>query len=290
VVASGALGFDGKGYWPWERPLVWCGLIKPEFFTVVTRTLTRHPCPGNLRWWKPLSCIRLIPGGSVNKVDLTNPGIDWWYQRVNPRLNHERYPLVGSISGTRRELIEMADILNYEDVHLVGLEVNTSYPKTGHPMKSTETTEAVIEMVKAVVEASRYPVIVKVSVDQDYCAIAEGLTDLAEAISLNSVPWKTIFPSSERSPLWKLEEKVGGGGGDVSGKPAQWKNWQAVRELAQQGALPVIGPSIMTFEDVARVRALGARAVSFDAIHLRTPWRATSIVEAYMRLHACNLD
>ncbi len=77
MVASGALAFDGKG-WPWERPLVWSGLIKPELFTVVIKSLTRNPRPGNLRWWKPWTCVRLIPGGAVNKVGLTNPGIEWW--------------------------------------------------------------------------------------------------------------------------------------------------------------------------------------------------------------------
>jgi hypothetical protein len=47
MVASGALAFDGKG-WPWERPLVWLGLIKPELFTVVIKSLTRNPRRGNL--------------------------------------------------------------------------------------------------------------------------------------------------------------------------------------------------------------------------------------------------
>ncbi|HEY4504003.1 MAG TPA: hypothetical protein VJJ28_02755 [Candidatus Paceibacterota bacterium] len=75
MVASGALAFDGKG-WPWERPLVWLGLIKPELFTVVIKSLTRTSRVGNLRWWKPWTCVRLIPGGSVNKVGLTNPGIE----------------------------------------------------------------------------------------------------------------------------------------------------------------------------------------------------------------------
>ena len=67
MIASGALGFDGKG-WIWERPLVRLGLIKPELFTVVIKTLTRNPRPGNLRWWKPWTCVRLISGGSVNKI------------------------------------------------------------------------------------------------------------------------------------------------------------------------------------------------------------------------------
>lgn len=277
MVASGALGFDGKG-WPWERPLTWLGLIKPELFTVVIKTLTRHPRKGNLRWWKPWTCVRLIPGGAVNKVGLTNLGIEWWCKRVGPRLDLQRFPIVGSIFGEKQELVEMTEMLNEFD--LVGLEVNVSCPNTGHLM---EITEIVVDSVKAVKRASRHPIITKVSADQDYLTIAQELSGFAEAISLNSVPWNTAFPNSKQTPLWKLEKKVGGGGGGVSGKPAQAHNWAAVSALAQQGVIPVIAPSIMEFEDIAHVRSLGAHAVSFGAIHLRTPCKPTSFVQKEMK-------
>jgi len=273
MVASGALAFDGKG-WPWERPLVWLGLIKPELFTVVIKSLTRNPRPGNLRWWKPWTCVRLIPGGSVNKVGLTNPGVEWWCREVGPTLDFQKFPIVGSIFGDENELVEMAGMLN--PFGLVANEVNVSCPNTGHAIKQVEM---VVNSVKAVKRASRHPVIAKVSADQDYLAIARGLVGVAEAISLNSVPWKTVFPHGKPTPLAKLEKHVGGGGGGVSGKPAQYHNWAAVESLAKQGSIPVIGPSIMEFEDMEKLRRLGARAISFGAIHLRTPWKPTSIVK-----------
>jgi len=274
MVASGALAFDGKG-WPWERPFVWLGLIKPELFTVVIKSVTRQPRRGNLRWWKPWDCVRFIPGGSVNKVGLTNQGIEWWCKKIGPRLDFKKVSLVGSIFGeTERELVESAIMFN--QFNFVALEVNVSCPNTDHPL---EAAGKVIACVKAVKKVSRHPVIIKVSVDQDYLAIARGLEGVAEAISLNSVPWKTAFPNGERSPLWKLEARVKGGGGGVSGKPAQQFNWPAVAELAKQKSLPVIGPSVMEFEDLARVRRLGALAVSFGAIHLRNPCKPTTIVE-----------
>lgn len=271
MVASGSLAFDGQG-WPWERPLVWLGLIKPELFTVVIKTLTRNPREGNLRWWKPWDCVRLIPGGSVNKVGLTNPGIDWWCNDVAPGIDFLRFPLVGSIYGEQGELVEMTEMLNRFD--LVGLEVNPSCPNTGHSMQAAEK---VISDVKAVKRVSRHPIIAKVSVAQDYLSIAAGLTGIAEAIALNSVPWEMVFPG-KRSPLWRLEKRVGGGGGGVSGKPAQKHNWVVVEALAKQGSLPVIGPSVMDFEDSNHVRNLGASVVSYGAIHLRTPCKPTSII------------
>ncbi len=277
VVASGALAFDGKG-WPWEWPLRWCGLINPRLFTVVIKTLTRFPREGNLRWHKPWECVRLIPGGAVNKVGLTNPGIEWWCKKIGPKADSRKIPLAGSIFGNETELIEMAQMLNRFD--LVGLEVNPSCPNTGHAMHDVEE---IVRSVSAVKKHSYHPVIVKVSVAQNYVEIARRLEHVAEAVSLNSVPWELAFPcpaafSEIRNPLRRLEEKVGGGGGGVSGTPAQALNWKAVAELAGDGALPVIAPGIMEYGDVEKVRKLGARAVSFGAIHLRTPWKPTAIV------------
>jgi dihydroorotate dehydrogenase len=128
--------------------------------------------------------------------------------------------------------------------------------------------------VVAVAQVSRHPVIVKVSADQDYPSIVESLQGVAEAVSINSVPWKTVFPSSV-TPLSALEKKVGGGGGGVSGKPAQLHNWNVIEVLAAQRSLPVIASSVMEFEDMRKVRNLGASAISFGAIHLATigkPW------------------
>lgn len=262
MIASGALGFNGKG-WIWEWPLVRLGLIKPELFTVVIKTLTRNPRPGNLRWWKPWTCVRFISGGSVNKIGLTNRGFEWWCDKIGPNIDFKKVSIVASIFGEKNELVEMTKWLNRFD--LAGLEINPSCSNTGYAL---ETAENVVETVKAVKAESRHPVIIKVSVDQDYLSIARGLDGIAEAISLNSVPWKTAFPNGEKSPLWKLEKKVGGGGGGVSGRQAQNLNWKAVEALARRGPLPVIGPSVMEFKDINRVRKLGASAVSFGAIHL----------------------
>jgi len=282
VVASGALGFDGKG-WFWEKPLIWLGLIYLPFFTVVLRTLTRQPRlypVSNLSWWRPWtwlpfspwSCVRFLPdGGVVNKVGFYNPGFDWWLSKVAPRLNFRDTRLIVSIAGTAEELAEMARALN--NLSLTALELNVSCPNSGHPLATAET---VIKAAKLVWHSTHHPIIIKVSADQPYLAIAQGLADVAEAVSLNSVPWKKVFPN-QISPLWRLEKNNDGGGG-VSGGSAQHLNWLAVRELAQQGSLPVIGASPMNYSDVVSLRAQGAQAISFGAIHLKNPCLPTAIV------------
>lgn len=291
MVASGALGFGYNG-WFWEWPFRWAGLMKPELFTVVIRTVTRYPrlypkC--NLSWirpwtwlpWSPWSCVRFLKDGAVNKVGLYNPGIDWWCKKVAPRLEFDRVPLVGSIFGEREDLEVMASKFNR--YNFVAIEVNPSCPNTGHGLQGIRD---VVKSVTAVAAISRFPVILKVSAAQDYVEIAKQLIGVAEAISLNSVPYELVYPPNtcnRRSPLWKLEKKVGGGGGGVSGKPAQVHNWRAVQDLIHHvPELPVIGPSIMSYDDLRTLEIMGANAFSFGAIHLRTPWKPTAIVKQHM--------
>jgi dihydroorotate dehydrogenase len=285
TAASGALGFDGQG-WAWEWPLRWAGLLKPELFTVVMRTVTRHPrlypvC--NLSWirpltwlpWSPWSCIRFMENDSVvNKVGLYNPGIEWWIENVGPRINFEKYPMVASVSGTTEEVVDMIEMFNY--FPFVAIELNLSCPNAGDMEKETET---IVEGVKACGEVSDHPIILKLSVAQDYIAIARGLVGIVEAISLNSVPMNIAFPNGEQNPLWRL-----GGGGGYSGRGAQKFNWLAVKELSELGLIPVIGSSVMEHADLRRLKELGADAYSFGSIFMRTPWKPTAIVKREMKL------
>ncbi len=263
MIASGAMAFDGQG-WPWEKPMVNLGLVRPELFTTVIKTLTREPRKGNLRWWKPWECVALIEGGAVNKVGLTNPGIDYWCKKIAPRIDFERCATVGSIFGNKQELIECTHMMN--QYPLCAIEVNYSCPNLGTGLSATG---ALVDGVKAVEQESDHPVIVKVSTAQDFLMIASELEGIVEAISINSVPWELAF-RNQVSPLHQLERRVQGGGGGVSGKPAQSQNWGAVRKLAEQGSLPVIGPSIMQYSDVSHLKQLGAQAYSFGTIHLPT--------------------
>ncbi len=288
VNSSGSLGFDCLGWW-WERPLVWFGFIKPKLFANVVRTATLNPRlypVSNLSWirpwtwlpWSPWSCVRFLPGGAVNKVGLYNPGFEWLCEKVYSRLDFKKYKLIASIHGTKEELVQMAWRLNCFD--FVAIEINVSCPNTEHKSATLET----IESTKAVAEVCCHPIIIKISADQDYITIARALKGCVQAISLNSVPWKTAFPDEQKSPLWKLEQKRGGGGGGVSGKPAQRHNWAVARRLVIQGLIPVICPGIMNRGDLVEVRGtVGPGAYSFGTIYLRKPWLATQIVEGEMK-------
>lgn len=272
VLSSSSFGYGDDG-WFFQKPLVWYGAIEPELFTIVTKTLTLKPLKGNFTWWNPLGSVRLIDGGMVNKIGLTNPGIIYWLEKIAPTINFKENNIVVSIHGKEEELVEMAKMLNR--IPLVGIEVNLSCPNVGR----RESIVNILSSVRAVKAASRHPIIIKASVDDKwYISIAAELRGVVGAISLNSVPWNMVFPHS-RTPFAALEMRVGGGGGGVSGAPAQQKNWMAVGELVAQGFLPVIAPSAMSEADVGTLFKMGAHAVSFGALQLRRPWAPTQIVK-----------
>lgn len=267
MAASGTLAFDGRG-WPWEWPLRWVGLLDPSLFTVVIKTLTSKPRKGNVRWLNPFRCIRLLRGGIVNAVGLKNPGIEWWCRKIGPRVRRVKIPLVGSIfSDDIKELALMAAMLN--DFDLVGLEINISCPSVEGDF--LENTRKVIESCQVVKDKSHFPLILKLSVVQDIEAIIPHLEGIIEAISINSVPWRVIFPDRQSSLV-----HLGGGG--VSGKRAQPFTWEFVERLIKITSIPVIGPSVWDFSDIEKLRRLGAKAISFGSVFLRYPWRPTIFI------------
>jgi len=114
------------------------------------------------------------------------------------------------------------------------------------------------------------------SYGQPYLQIAKRVGGIVEAISINSVPWKVVF-GNKPSPLAKY------GGGGVSGKIAQPFTWKMVLELARGTSIPVIGASIWEYEDILRLKSLGASAYHLGAIFLPYPWRPSAYVKCWMR-------
>lgn len=293
IAASGALGFDGKG-WPWERVaqqtlrLLSLGrykMIDTSTLTVVAKTLTLNPRKGNLSLAWPFSCIRPIKGGWVNKVGLTNDGFHDWLKNVAPKIEKSCINIVVSIFGTKEELIEMVRHLN-KLTWIKAIEINVSCPNTEHGMP---VADQIVDIVREVLAKSKHPVLLKLSTEQPVLEIAIKLSAhkaacrlderYVEAISLNSVPYKQAFPSGQ-SPLHKLEQKLfkqtgnGGGSGGVSGRAAQPQNWKAIELLCacRENTIPVTGVSIWEYEDIDTLMNMGAKAIAFGSVFMWKPW------------------
>lgn len=290
VAASGALGFDGRG-WPWEWPLRWFGLLDPHLFTVVIKTLFLDSWKGNLRWRNPWRVLKFISdqgkvihpllalirpnlvGGLANAVGLTSPGLGRWLKRDYPVIQRHNYKVIVSISGKEGEgCVEMIKILNGLK-NVVGVEFNASCPSTN--LGFLKNAERVVRICHALKEASNLPLLLKLSFIQPYTQIAKDVEGKVEAISINSVPWDVVFPGEE-SPLAEY------GGGGVSGRITQPFTWKMVSDIARETNIPVIGPSIWEYEDIQRVEMLGASAHHFGSIFLPYPRRPTMYVKRWM--------
>ncbi len=275
LTGSGALGFDGRGWW-WEYPLRWVGLLNPHAFTIVVKTLTLHPRRGNLRWYAPWRCVRLIRGGTVNAVGLTNPGIDWWIRTCYPRMRQMGLQTVVSVfPETVEEAHQFAEKLR--PLQIVGIELNASCPNVPH-----ESAVAHVASLASALHRAGHPLIVKVGYDQPYVEIAQAVEGIAEAVhAINAVPWHLVFPDKP-SPLQKL------GGGGVSGEPIRPLVREAVANLARYTRLPIIaGGGIYTMKDLEELWELGARAFSIGTLFLLAPWRPNQLVRAW---HACQAE
>lgn len=285
VAASGSLAFDGRG-WPWEWPLRWAGLINPHLFTVITKTILLYPRRGNLRWFAPWRVLKFVSNegkainpilaltdpsriaGVLNAVDLTGPGFEHWIKKDLPTIQRLDYGAIVSITGTEKECVEMAKRLNGLG-NIKGIEYDSSCPS------NMETGETTIKTCLAIQEVSRLPLLLKLSYAQPYLEIAKETEGIIEAISINTVPWRIVFPDRD-SPLAEY------GGGGVSGKIAQPFTWQMIAKLARETSVPVIGPSIWEYEDIQCLKMLGASAYHFGTIFLPYPWRPTKYVKRWI--------
>ncbi len=275
VASSGLLGFDGLGYY-WEWPTRWLGLWDPRYFTVVLKTLTFTPRVGNLRWHNPYRVVKWLHGeGLVNSVGLTNIGFKSWLQKYAPHLRSNIKFIASITTNEIAEAMHMTRELNNLDV--VGIEFNASCPNSPSEAELLNNTDLVVSLVKAVKFVSRHPVLVKLSYQQDYLAILEQLVGVVEAVEINSVSWSMVYPNTP-SPLPKSF-----GLGGVSGKVAQKYNWAMVQKIAAQKLVPVVAPSIWEYEDIARVRDLGAKAVSFGALFVRHHPFCPSLPNQYIK-------
>lgn len=263
LAASGSLGFDGRG-WPWEWPARWVGLWDNSDFTIVLKTLTYYPRRGNLRLYNPHQVVKWLPGGIVNSIGLTNPGISVWMKKVAPKLSPKLRFIVSISPFDHTEAANMAKMLN--DLDIVAIEFNASCPNSREHSAILGNIVRLESFTEHMARVSRHPIILKLSCEHEYLQIVGYLRDIIAAVSINSVPWPVAFPYSP-SPL---RDKYGPGG--VSGRAAQPHTWKMIDELLAQGKVPVIGSSVWRYRDMLTLREKGVKAIAFGSVFIKYPW------------------
>ncbi len=263
--ASGALGFDGLGYW-WEHPLRWLGIIDPTQFTVVSKSVTVDPKKGNLAWWHPWTCVRLLPRGVVNNVGQSNPGVEYWAEKHYPRAKNLGYKIAASVDASTWEDGFTLGIFLC-DLDLAFIELNVSCP-------NTVQKACIVKIARGIKEAApKHPIILKISYNQAFDLDLMNSINEEPSIegihAINSVPWKQVFPH-KTCPIQK---------GGVSGECIHDMARQAVRSVFNLTQKPVIaGGGIYTRENIKNFKKDGASAFSLGTVFLKYPWRAREII------------
>ncbi len=267
--ASGALAWYGEGWW-WEHPLRWLGFIRPDELTVISKTLTFDARVGNLKWYCPWRCVRLIEDGAVNAVGLTNPGYDWWIKNCPSKIDKKGWKVIVSIMPAHEgEAETMVRALN--PCPIVGYEINVSCPNVDHD-SSIAHIKRIFQAVKANTD---HPVILKLGYTDPYVDICRELDGKADAFDLiNTVSWAKVYPDKP-SPLAKYN-LVGG----VSGFPIREYSREALVKVRFSGVkTPIIsGGGIDSAVEVYARMVSGARAVTLGTVFLRTPWKPYYII------------
>jgi len=258
MTASGTFGY-GEEYSPFVDP----GLLG----AVVVKGLSLKPRAGN-----PPPRIMETPSGMLNAVGLQNIGVEAFIEEKLPFLRSCDVPVIVNIFGeTVEEYARLAGILDGVDgVH--GLEVNVSCPniKRGGITFGADPAAAA-EVTRSVKEATRLPVIVKLTPNvTDISAIARRVEEAgADALSLINTLRGMSVDVEKRTPHLAM---VTGG---LSGPAVRPVALRMVWEVRRAVSIPVIGVGgIAEARDALEFLIVGASAVQIGTASFINP-RAT---------------
>ncbi|MCL6636206.1 MAG: dihydroorotate dehydrogenase [Peptococcaceae bacterium] len=258
TVASGTFGY-GPEYAPY--------IDLNRLGAIVVKGTTLAPRQGN-----PVPRLVETPAGILNSIGLQNPGVDRFIEEALPYLAGFDLPVIVNIAGdTAGDYAELAGRLDGVK-GVSGLEVNISCPnvKKGGLLFGSDP-EAAAEVTRAVKDATRLPVIVKLS--PNVTSIVEVAAKVAEAgadaLSLINTLLGMAIDVHRRRPV--LGNIMGGLSGPAVRPVAVRMVWQVYREVK----LPIIGMGgITTAEDALEFILAGASAVAVGTANFVNP-RAT---------------
>ncbi len=275
---SGALGFDGRGY-IWDKPFLWLGLLDPTQFTVVCKTLTLHKTIGNLKWWRPWRCVRLLPNKSaVNCVGLTNPGIDQWIEKYYPIIKKYNFALSIKINNSGEAYTFAAifdkNFFGFDWLDAKYIEINVSCPNINNDIRD------IIDILHILKEKINIPLVLKLSMSQINDKFIKNTEPYVEAYHcMNTIPWNIAY-SHKDSPLKKYNLE-----GGVSGRVIHYQAVEYTGLLKSMTNKPIIGGGgIFDLEDIERFERVGATAFSIGTAFLYNPGNPNKIIRKYNSL------
>jgi dihydroorotate dehydrogenase (NAD+) catalytic subunit len=221
----------------------------------------------------------------LNAIGLQNVGVERFIKEKLPFLARiQKTRIVVNIGGSSiDDFVAVAQRLSdHGPIDL--LEANISCPNVkegGHEFSATP--EPAFRAIAAIVKASRFPVIAKLSPNTaDVVAVARAVAEAgAAAISLINTLVGLAIDIDTRRPV--LSNITGGLSGPAIKPVALAMTWQVARAVK----LPIIGMGgIMTVEDAVQFFLAGATAIQIGTANFVDPTTSLSIVqglEKYLR-------
>lgn len=220
----------------------------------VVKGLSREPMAGN-----PPPRVWEAEAGMMNSIGLQNIGVRAFAAEKLPALRWLRTAIIANVFGYAIE--DYLEVVRVLDDHegLAAYELNVSCPNTKHGGIFFSSDPGLLgEVVRAVKQVARRPVIVKLSPNVAAIApLARAAEDAgADALSLVNTFISLAIDIRTRKP------RLGAGYGGLSGPAIKPVALRMVHEAARAVKIPVIGlGGIATGEDAAEFLIAGASAV-----------------------------
>lgn len=229
------------------------------------------------------------PMGMLNAVGLQNKGVDYFVDKIYPRLLKYSNCIVANVSDSTVEgYVEVAEKMNRLD-HIAAIELNISCPnvKEGGMAFGTSCPSA-IAVTRAVREVYDKTLIVKLSPNvTSITEIALAVEEAgADAVSLINTLLGMAIDAEKRKPV--LSTITGGLSGPAIKPVALRMVWQVAKAVK----IPVIGiGGITTAADAIEFILAGATAIQVGTANFVDPQATIKIIagiEDYLVRHRIN--
>lgn len=248
---------------------------------ILVKGTTRHHREGN-----PYPRMAETPSGMLNAVGLQNKGVEYFCDKIYPRINHYDTNVLVNVSGSVIEdYVETAAMINDLD-KIPAIELNISCPnvKEGGMAFGTSCASAA-SVVKEVRKVYKKHLMVKLSPNvTDITEIAKAVeAEGADSVSLINTLLGMAIDSETRRPL--LSTITGGLSGPCVKPVALRMVWQVFNAVN----IPIVGlGGIMNAKDAIEFILAGASAIQIGTANFIDPQVTIKVVEGikeYMIRH-----
>ncbi len=274
ILASGILGVTKKAL---EQA------VKNGIGAATTKSVTVEPRKGH-----ETPVIVETPSGFLNAVGISNPGIDEAIKEFSGW--ESNVPLIFNLAGKNAdELSLMAKKITESNIHVDALELALSCPHTPGfgTLAGQSTPDATKEIIKAVKENSRVPIIAKLS--PSVSALGE-IAKAAESAGASAINMGNTAGPGMVIDIERKSKLPSFGFGGLSGPAMKPIAVRCVYDVYEAVKIPIIGTGGITYgKDAIEMFMAGASTVGIgSATYYRGPKvfkKISKEIEEWMENH-----